>query len=223
MWEFLTMPKDSVLGVLISSGTLAAFVAFVYKKVSAWLTERAVVEEKRKAIAHESEVLRAVVEVLDTLQHIERTTKASRAMVLRAHNGGGPLSIADHMYTSIIHESFERKADSVRDMWQRRPVDNQYAHLLNEIDKKGKTEVLTSELDESSDLKTIYEATKVARALVFKIGKTGNGMLYLSVTFKTEEAVSAPDMMVISSGLAQLQHLFEDHAHIFHVDYTKSA
>jgi len=223
MWEYLTLSKDSVLGVLISTGTLASFAAFIYKKVSAWLSARTALKDKRAAIAHESEVLRAVVEVLDTLQHIERATKASRAMVLRAHNGGGPLSIADHMYTSIIHESFERKADSVREMWQRRPVDNQYAHLLNEIDKEGKARLVTSEMHESSDLRTVYEATDVGEAWVYKIGKTGKGMLYLSVTFKEEDNVSAADQMVISAGQAQLQHLFEQHEHIFHVDYANGS
>jgi hypothetical protein len=220
MWEFLTTTKDSILGVLISSGTLAAFVAFIYQKASTWLKARKSMTEKRAAVEREGESYLALVRVLDTLHRLETSTGAVRALILRSHNSGGPISIADHTYTSVIHESCKDKERRVKQLWQRRPVDLEYARLLNRIDKESEVHLLIEEMGEG-DLKDLYSSIHVAQSLVEKIGKTGKGMLYLSVNYAEATPISPGDRTQIKAASAYLQQLFEQHEHIFHLDFSR--
>lgn len=162
----------------------------------------------------------ALSRLKDLLFNLQYSVDASRVVLMKSHNGGGPIKVFEHTYTSVIHEAPRDRKDRVKELWQQRPIDLDYAQLLAMIDQERDVHLATEDLPDSSDLKELYVSTGTTHSRIYKIGKTGFGMVYLSVNFDSDHEVSAGNSQECKGAAAVLRKLFIEYEPIFGYDYS---
>jgi len=205
-------------GALITSGALGTFGAWVFQVARQRLRARGERKEQRAAVEAESATYRALSRVRDILYDLRGSVDASRVVLMKSHNGGGPIKVFEHTYTSVIHEAARTRGDRVKEKWQGRPIDLEYAQLLARIDQEHDVHMVTVDVPEDSDLGEWYRASGTTHSRVHKIGKTGFGMVYLSVNFDSDH-VSPGNSQEVKGAAAELRRLFSEYEPIFGYDY----
>lgn len=167
-WMSILVP---VLVACVGAGGL---LPVLIKLFTSWRAQR----NKDKGAVTFSLISRAYF-ILHTLME---STGSSRAVILRAHNGGGPLNPAAHTYSSVLMETRE-SLPRVLDTWVKQPLDGQYVELLVSILKDGSVELETASMGQDGLLRSLYLKHGVTHSVVVYLWNTDKELFYLSLNF----------------------------------------
>lgn len=108
----------------------------------------------------------------------------SRCMVMYTENGGGMPNIGSQLYVSVVYEVFTSLCGSIRNMMQRKLVDEAYVTMLGYmITNPGQRTIVVTELMPPCMLRDIYEKSGVKMSLVYLIKQTDARLYYASFNF----------------------------------------
>ena len=125
------------------------------------------------------------------LNSIVNHCDAIRASVFYTENGGGiPMAHSD-LFCTMSHEVCNG-TKSLREFYQRRPVDQNYLYMLQELlsSKTGCIRLQTKNLA-PGELKSIYEEAGTQQALVFVLLRTKEKFHYCSFNFPYDGDIPA--------------------------------
>jgi hypothetical protein len=160
--------------------------------------------------------IEATAKVYHTLNDLVARTGASRAIILRAENGGGIPTPGRSLYTTIIQEAYSSRSNSIRDSWHRRRADGPYVDLLRQIIQHGEVAIRLDAMD-VGELRDLYEANDVKRSQVHMLGSNGHFMAYLSVNFKEDAELTAKQRVAIADAASYLRAVLAKHEEVFQV------
>ena len=129
------------------------------------------------------------------LHQLMEAVGAHRALVLRAHNGGGPLSPAAHNYSSVMLEARDSELPRLLTTWVKQPVDEQYTHLLRKVVEQKLVVMEAAKMRTDSMLRALYLKHGVTHSAVMYLWNTETEMFYVSLAFKDlPEGWEMPEM-----------------------------
>jgi hypothetical protein len=185
--------------IIVAFLTGGAFVAII--NLFKWWIERKDSKQKRKI----TDVLGRIHDVYHILNVLLRETSADRAVILRAENGGDVPMVGKELYSSVVYEVFDGLG-SVKDRWQRQPLDEEYVRMLLQVAEKGHASVRTAKL-KACPLKDLFEADSVGGAEVYKIKAKEGAFFYLAVHFKQEGPVNSSFRDILRYSINELERL----------------
>lgn len=162
--------------ILVAFLSGSSFVAVI--NLIKWLIVRRDAKKEKKI----PDVLGRIHEVYHVLNMLLRETGCVRALVLRAENGGDVPIVGKDLYSSVVYEVYDRAFVSMKDRWQRRPLDEAYIDLLLEVAKRGKASVVTNELTPCA-LKDLYVSIGIQGAVMIRLKAREGAFYYLSLNF----------------------------------------
>lgn len=112
--------------------------------------------------------------------------KCSRAIILKAENGGGIPKEGHQIYSSILWETTDSETSPLRDSWQRQPVDKEYSDLLQKVYVE-KYVLLETEKQKNSMQKNLYKSNRIEKSEVIKLYIDNNKLIYLSLNYLLEK------------------------------------
>lgn len=192
------MPTEIIVAFL-TGGTFIALI-----NLFKWWVERRDKKKKRKI----TDVLSRIHEVYHTLNVILRETAANRVVILRAENGGDIPTVGKDLYSSIVYEAFDRELGSVKNRWQRQPLDEEYVRMLLEVAQKNHISIRTAKL-KACPLKDLYEANQVSAAEIYKVKAKEGAFYYLALHFKNEEDISPAFRDLLRYSVNELNQLID--------------
>lgn len=133
-------------------------------------------------------VLGRIHEVYHTLNVILKESGAHRVLISRSENGGAVPTVGKDIYTTVVYEVFDRELGSIKQFWQKQPLDEQYIQMLSQLVEEGHVTVITEKMAPSYK-KDMYENDGVVRGEIYKIKTKPGQLYYLSAHFKDMEAV----------------------------------
>ena len=156
-------------------------------------------------------------EALGTVLH---ETPANRILLLKSENGGGIPGPVSTCYSSVLVERHDDRLPSVKETWQKVPVDGDYAKILTEMLECGQTIRTTERMKQDSPLRDIYTSQKVHHSQVYHLATIqttprGGTVYYLSANFMTPEAeMSARHRVVVDHARRELGLILNKHHHV---------
>ncbi len=137
-----------------------------------WLGQR----EKRKDI---STLLAGLSNIYSKMQQLLNETDANRFLILKAENGGGRPKIGSTINVSVLYEVLSG-LPSIKDDYQKLPVDNEYISMLADASSHGHTSLVVSEMPPCI-LKDIYVAENVKYSEIHYLCETPKAFYYCSI------------------------------------------
>lgn len=172
-------------------------------------------ERQQKIIAKKSftNIFNNSVEIVEILQQILNGTNADRVVLLRTKNGGGTPKLGAKLYSSVLHESFTKELEPVREKWQNQLLDNSYILMLYELNNKGKLRISTEEEKDyyylkKGMLRMLYLKDNIRESWVYKIAEQETQYVYLSINFKSKQKYDSVVSDLLRHSISRLQFLF---------------
>lgn len=202
----LTDPKHpfwAIIGAaLASGGALHGLIVWVIKN-----------NNKKKEKKYEQSY-KGLRELYESIHLLLTSVHARRVAVLRCENGGGLPSPGKTVYSSVTAEAYDNPKYAVRDLWQKRPVDRQYARLLGDLYDNGWV-LLHTDTMLSGPLKDLYQRDGVNASLIVRVAQVPGAFFYLSINFEKQlESVAAlkpSERMLINNTANRLRRLVTAH------------
>lgn len=115
---------------------------------------------------------------------------AQRALLIRAHNGGGPLDPAKRTYSSAEMEARRQRIPKRIESWKDRPIDAHYIALLQRISTEDHVIVYTAKLPKDSILRGCHESDGVKASIYFRLWNTDRDFYFVGVDIDEESQVN---------------------------------
>lgn len=121
--------------------------------------------------------------IQNCMREIRDRTQSSRVIIFAGHNGGGLPRPASRYYTTAVHWEVEEEYALAMADYKNIPVDQKYiTMLLKAYDKDFYR--FTTDAEEKSQLKRIYEAEGITDSIVFFLDVHEHNFIYCSVATK---------------------------------------
>lgn len=128
-------------------------------------------------------VFRAALDATDALKELTAAWRGDYGCVMLAHNGGKPLAPHKSLYTSVLYEDLRAgRFDSVKERWQRMPLDEHYTKLLAELWANGQVSITAIE-GSNAQLHRAFATYGVQRVLFFRLLETREARYYAAVSW----------------------------------------
>jgi hypothetical protein len=161
----------SILGSLSGLATVG-------RRFAAWVMRRRL----RQVLAS----ARRTHDWLDVLLAAYRPLGGCQVALLRTRNGGGLPTPGRPLYGDLV-DCAQDHVDGVeplrRQDWSGQELDGPYRDLVEEVHRRRSARVLTREM-EPGLLRDAYESRRLMGALLWSVGHTPDGFLYVSVGFR---------------------------------------
>ena len=120
------------------------------------------------------------------LDSVREHLGGDRAIIVRAHNGGGEIKAARPLFTTSAFQRNHKRLPRVD--WVGEPVDDDHWKVLKRVaDAGGKSILLRVEdLSEDSALGSLYRATGITHSYVFELYATPKEYWYVTVNRTVE-------------------------------------
>ncbi|MEO0481899.1 MAG: hypothetical protein AAF196_20730 [Planctomycetota bacterium] len=192
-------------------GGSSVFMGALVKMFLAWLSRR-----KRDRIVSG---LDSINDIYQEKNRIRALTRACRVLLLVTENNGGIPQAGTPVFSSVLYESVDESKglEPIRDHWQKRPLDDEYAELIHRVLKDGRVSLKQEDTRETSVLGVAYRAAGIQRSEVFAIAVTPKKFFYLTVNFQLKdmksESLTAQELDVINGAVAKIRVLLEKRGH----------
>jgi hypothetical protein len=160
---------------LITGGALTALIKGLFDVV------RAKIANKHSF----KNTIRGLNTIYSELDELKSNTKCDRVLILTAHNGGGKPRVGASIYVSALFETYDAGVRSIKESWQGRAVDSEYAKMLSVVEEDNIVVIHTEDLSPGI-LKDIYLTDKIKSSVVAKIKMTPDMYYYISCNFKSK-------------------------------------
>lgn len=169
-----------ILAAALGGGGFSALLA-----TFRWAWER---WAKRRALARSMPLtVQRIHNIYGALNALQSATGADRALLLRAHNGGAIPRPGVALYSSVIYEVHATGVASIRDSWQKQPLDEHYIGLLLKVATQKIAALETKRMYECA-LRDAYESLGVTESRIAEV-KSGVGeYYYLSLSWSDDIA-----------------------------------
>lgn len=196
--EDLPIWVQVLIGVFGTGGSATALVAL--------LRERA----RSKRSKDMTSGFRDIHEAYEELQQLLSRTSADRILILKSQNGGGLPKPGCDIKTSVWAEAFNGSLGSIRDTWQRVPLDYQYSEILNRLGDGRWVFKKTEDLGERSLLRDMLEPS-VSFMVNARICGTANALWYIVLHFREITELPESERVLIAATVHRLRLLFGYH------------
>ena len=204
----ITITKDTWWVSLVAL-TIPLIFKYALEFYKTWLKNRKVQRLKR--------TFSYVTDIYAGLKKARQETRAVRAAVLRATNGGGIPVPGKPIYSSIVYEDEEEDMVEARSRWKKQEVDNGYAQVLTSLFEQKKILLKTEELPPSA-LKNLYLADGITFSKVFYIGADEKALIYVSFNFKCEEMPTTEERDLLRGIVNDFRNIFRENSDVYVVD-----
>lgn len=153
------------------------------------------------------------------LHHLLGHIGAFRGTIMMAHNSGGDITVQRPTYVTLLHEAIERgnvktRISSLQDTWKRRPADEQYWKLFNELLENGIVLKQTDTLHLDSTLRDLYESQKVQSSVHVFLWTTGETFYFVSLEMKgSHPGLTPKDREMLRAARTRLMYLLKGPNH----------
>ena len=185
----------------LSGGSLVALLGFIR-----WAFEY----YRKNGKSTSSYATRQIAKIYTHLNDIVGATRANRAVILKASNGGSIPRVGSTMYSSVVYEVFGEGQLPVSHMWEKQPLDEPYMRMLSDLLTTGKVTLHTDEMTKSSLLRDVYISQKVGSSYVYLVHKNPQSIYYMSVTFPENAPKTAAERNLIRGRLVAVQNIFKE-------------
>ena len=127
-----------------------------------------------------------ISKLYEELNFLLAKTAAKRVLVLRAHNGGGKPKKGYPLYSTAEYEVYQGSGNTIKQDWQKQPLDEYYISMLTELDQQEQLELKLFGMDDESMIKKLYFNDGIFSAKLLKIHETKDSFFYLSVQYGRE-------------------------------------
>ncbi len=196
----------AVVSALASAGVFGA----LWKGIRSWLARR----EEREIKA----IWKGHSELYEQMNQILFGTTANRVLILIANNNGGIPSAGHPVFISCLHEVHDLKAPSVKDDWDRRQIDAQYARLLSEIIERTEVDLVTADM-KSGTLKTVYEGHNIERAWVRLVVRSKRHLIYVSAASTLARELRATEKVHLDSAAHRIAKILSQGSMLARFDH----
>lgn len=156
-------------------------------------------------------VLNSVRDIYDVLNLLLFQTKATEALILRSHNGGGIPVVGKALYSTIEYEVISGNVAPVKNTWIKQRLDKHYIEMLSSLvnSKELFIQVYTENLPEDSILKNVYESRGIVFTLLTELFDDEHGYYYLSIPFSDHKKIDAHTKNIIRLVKQKLHDIFD--------------
>lgn len=123
--------------------------------------------------------IRKVVSIYDSMHKVLDETAVERFLIFKAHNSGGTIRSNTPLYSSVIYEDYTHPFKSVKEDYQKLPVDEEYLRMLAVLSTQKSVKIRTSEMA-SGILKDIYRGEGVKYSEIYYLGHDKKNIYYCS-------------------------------------------
>lgn len=127
-----------------------------------------------------------ISKLYEELNFLLAKTAAKRVLVLRAHNGGGKPKKGYPLYSTAEYEVYQGSGNTIKQDWQKQPLDEYYISMLTELDQQEQLELKLFGMDDESMIKKLYFNDGIFSAKLLKIFETKDSFFYISVQYGRE-------------------------------------
>lgn len=127
-----------------------------------------------------------ISKLYEELNFLLAKTAAKRVLVLRAHNGGGKPKKGYPLYSTAEYEVYQGSGNTIKQDWQKQPLDEYYISMLTELDQQEQLELKLFGMDDESMIKKLYFNDGIFSAKLLKIFETKDSFFYISVQYARE-------------------------------------
>lgn len=124
--------------------------------------------------------IQKVVKIYDTMNRILEETVIQRCLVFKVHNTGGLIRPTTELFASVLYEDYRIPFTSVKEGYQRLPVDKEYIKMILDVMEKKKDFYETESIPNGM-LRDIYVREGVRNSIIYFIGQDRRNMYFCSV------------------------------------------
>lgn len=164
-----------------------------------------------------AETSRDINEIYNIMKHVVRNTCFERIVIYRGEDSAGVLAAGKNLYITAMYEELDNSKDeiaidSMLDMIIRWKADSEYYKLFSEMLSNGNITLITKEMP-SSNLKDIYEGSKITYSKIFHLMTTKSNATVFFCSIATRATINPlpEDRAKLTSAISQLQHIFHKH------------
>lgn len=151
--------------------------------------------------------LHDIHEIYIELQELLSKTSADRIQVLKSHNGGGLPKPGSEIRSTVVYEVFNGTLRSLRDTWQRVPLDQEYSEILSILSAGQWVWRKTERLAERSVMRDMLES-EVSLVVLTRICGTTNALWYIALHFRGTAEVPEAQRVAVRQAIYRLRVLF---------------
>jgi len=187
-----------IVAVIAGCGGLSTTIVMVLK----WLRSR----RSRKMDDGYSHIF----ETFEHLQKLLAATSAARIMVAKSENGGGLPRPGSVVTSSVVYEVFDKRLESLREIWQRIPLDQEYSQAISLVSAGQWYWRKRSNMQAQSVLKDLIE-DDVQLVCFARICGTQAALWYIAVHFCDRTEIADSERAEIVQTLFKLRTVFARH------------
>jgi hypothetical protein len=174
--------------------------------ISSILTFLASVFNFLKVFNLPSKQIKKVVKIYDAMHYIVEKSAVERILITKAHNSGGWINPNTPLYISVLYEDYTEPLDSVKSMYQKMEIDEDYLRMLRDLSANKTLLIHTKQLKQGI-LKDAYQKDKILHAEVHYLGQDRRNMYFCTiVTTKDVDFDNYADRSVIQIGINDIKN-----------------
>ena len=131
---------------------------------------------------------------------------SERVLLIRVENGGAIPAVGKDLFSSVAYEHFDA-LPAMRGEWQKQFCDQQYIEHLFFLAHHGSLALSTQVLP-PGQIKDLYKADGVVKALWFKVHSHPGALYFLSLHFTQDYSPSAEFREMVRGAVNQLNRVF---------------
>jgi len=124
--------------------------------------------------------IKKIVEIYEVMNSVLNSTQIQRILIFKVHNGGNFIRPSSGMYVSVIYEDYRSPFSSVKEKYQKIPIDREYAKMLLEVMENKKCTFETDKLRDGL-LKDIYIADGVKKSVISLLKEEKKAIYFCSM------------------------------------------
>lgn len=191
IWEHIIKGLFAILALLIGYG---------FRILMVWY--------KNKDSRRFTTALASVKNIYTELGDLRRGCGASRALIVKGHNGGGKPKLSGGLFASVCYGDWSAGMGDAME-WQKQRLDAGYVSVLNDMlsEEQGLIYVETEKLPEGSQLRDILSADSVAYSMFAMLVHKDDYLLFLCLNFSKDVVLDAGRRSRIRLGYNTLQQI----------------
>ena len=196
--------------IAIISGVVTPLFAVLGKILWDWW-KRKKDEEKEQKEDKMGLYIKYLDQMYVLLEDFREKLNCSRAVVMKAENGGGIPKEGHQIYSSVLWETTDNNTESIRERWKRQPIDKEYAKVLKDLYVNEYVILETNKMNKSI-LKDHYISSNIEMSEKQKIYIDDSKFIYLGLNYvkgreyDTKDSKHKDNLRVL---VAKLKDLFK--------------
>lgn len=194
-----TVLPDTLNGTAALTGN-AALVGLVIRGLITWATQ------KKETIIKDAIV--DITSILQAMNNILASTKASRVTVHKVHNSGAIPRPGIQLYDTVIYEQVQ-KIDTEKESWEKRSLTNDLTQMVTQLALSKEYTLRYNDLPSGTVLADLGAKDNLIESRLYEIYSEDSAYYYLKLDFIVESNMNPVEREIIRVSVNKIKSLFD--------------